>query len=31
VAGGPSHTEHAPKVAQPAPELSDPKFVEAHK
>ena len=31
VAGGPSHTEHAEKVAPPAPELADPKFVNAHK
>jgi len=31
VAGGPSHTEHAEKVAPPAPELADPKFVKAHK
>jgi drug/metabolite transporter (DMT)-like permease len=31
VAGGPSHTEHAAKVTQPAPELADPKFVKARK
>jgi len=31
VARGPSHTEHAAKVAQPAPELTEPGFVEANK
>jgi drug/metabolite transporter (DMT)-like permease len=29
VAGGPSHTEPAAKLAQPAPELADPKFMRA--
>jgi drug/metabolite transporter (DMT)-like permease len=31
VAGGPSHTERAAKVTQPAPELAKPKLMEAHK